>query len=281
MMDVIKLPDGKGGDFYLPFYCPENILELIANDFCTRDDDLFIESYAKSGTTWTQRVVWLLTHNGVEQDKKITDVMPWLELGIGFEAIQTMASPRYITSHLPYALSPGVQDSRAKYIYVARNPKDCVVSGYHFFTNLQVHSGSWQEYLEHFMAGEGPFGDWFTHVLDWYEASLKSENILFIKYEEMKQDLATVVTTMANFLDISLSPALLERILEKSGFTAMAKDPRINYQWEEWKDETPKMMRKGVVGDWQNHFTDEQNQAFDTLYQERMKNSTLQFDFLQ
>lgn len=277
-MNLIKLPDSKGGHFFLPDYCPKNILEMIANDFRTRDDDLFIESFAKSGTTWMQRVIWLLTHNGIEQDKKITDVMPWLEIGEGFNAVKNMDSPRFITSHLPYALSPGVNDSQAKYIYVARNPKDCVVSGYHFFSSLKVHSGSWDDYLESFMSGTGPFGDWFTHVLGWHEASLNSDNILFVKYEDMKQDLATVVTTMADFFSITLDPLLLQSVVERSGFKAMAKNSNINYQWE---DEAPTMMRKGMVGDWQNHFTEEQSKAFDALYQERMKNTTLTFDFVQ
>jgi hypothetical protein len=36
---------------------------------------------------------------------------------------------RLIKTHFPYKLTP--QNPNAKYIYVARNPKDCVVSFYH------------------------------------------------------------------------------------------------------------------------------------------------------
>ena len=36
---------------------------------------------------------------------------------------------RLIKTHFPYELTP--RSSKAKYIYVARNPKDCVVSFYH------------------------------------------------------------------------------------------------------------------------------------------------------
>ncbi len=282
-MDLIKLPDGKGGDFFLPYYFAENILEMIANDFRVRDDDLFLVSYPKSGTTWTKRILWLLANNGMEQDKIIDEIIPRIEAEEGLNNANNLDSPRYITSHLPYALMPRVSGSRAKYIYIARNPKDCVVSGYHFYSNLMIYSGSWENYLSNFMQGVVPFGDWFTHVLDSYEASLESENILFIKYEDMKQDLAAVVATIARFLDASLEPTLLERILEQSGFAAMAKNPHINHQWGEWKDNSPKMMRKGVVGDWQNHFTAEQNMVFDALYEEKVKNSKLQlaFDFVQ
>ena len=130
-----------------------------------------------------------------------------------------------------------------------------------------------------FMKGEGPFGDWFTHVLDWYKASRNSENILFIKYEEMQKDLSAVVSTIAKFIDVPLKPGLLHHVLEQSKFTSMAKNPRMNYQWKEWKDQVPKFMRKGVVGDWQNQFTAEQNMVFNALYQDKMGDFGLQFDF--
>ena len=41
----------------------------------------------------------------------------------------------------------------------------------------------------------------------------------------------------------------------------------------------PPFMRKGVVGDWKNHFTEEQSAMFDALYSEKMKGSGLDFDF--
>lgn len=49
-------------------------------------------------------------------------------------------------------------------IYVARNPKDVAVSYYHFdlMNALHPHPGTWDEYIEKFMAGRGGFGDLFA-----------------------------------------------------------------------------------------------------------------------
>ena len=38
-------------------------------------------------------------------------------------------------------------------------------------------------------------------------------------------------------------------------------------------------LHKGIVGDWKNHFTSEQNAEFDAIYAEKMKGSRLDFDF--
>ena len=39
------------------------------------------------------------------------------------------------------------------------------------------------------------------------------------------------------------------------------------------------MFYAGVVGDWKNYFTEEQNKAFDALYKERLAGTGLDFDF--
>jgi hypothetical protein len=38
-------------------------------------------------------------------------------------------------------------------------------------------------------------------------------------------------------------------------------------------------MRKGVVGDWSNYFSDEESAQFDTLYAKKMEGTGLVFDF--
>lgn len=50
----------------------------------------------------------------------------------GYEFIPNMAGKRFIKTHLPFSLMPpSAMSERAKIIYVARNPKDVIVSYYH------------------------------------------------------------------------------------------------------------------------------------------------------
>jgi sulfotransferase len=50
----------------------------------------------------------------------------------GYEFFAQMETKRFIKTHLPFQLlPPSIRTQKAKVVYVARNPKDVVVSYYH------------------------------------------------------------------------------------------------------------------------------------------------------
>ena len=42
-------------------------------------DDVYIVTYPKSGTTWTQQIVKLIKSNGVDDGVKVSVTIPWIE----------------------------------------------------------------------------------------------------------------------------------------------------------------------------------------------------------
>ena len=73
-----------------------------------RSDDVWIVSYPKAGTTWTQYIVHLI-HNGGEDDrKKISDTVPWIESGNRGTTVTAsdLTPPRAFKSHMPYDRMP-------------------------------------------------------------------------------------------------------------------------------------------------------------------------------
>ena len=60
-------------------------------------------------------------------------------------AIDSLPSPRLLTTHLPYRVIPkgDSESTRCKYVYIARNPLDSAVSG--FFFARQLHS-MWKDF---------------------------------------------------------------------------------------------------------------------------------------
>ncbi|XP_015746192.1 amine sulfotransferase-like isoform X2 [Python bivittatus] len=154
----------KGFYFVTDLVSPETIDSL--DSFEIRDDDVFIITYPKSGTIWTQNILSLIFHerhrDGTENITLINRA-PWLEYNVFHEDLQSRPSPRLFSSHLPYYLVPsGLRKRRGKIIYVYRNPKDVLVSGY-YFSKIATKAEKLKDFdtlLEKFLAGKGTIGDW-------------------------------------------------------------------------------------------------------------------------
>ena len=95
----------------------------------------------------------------------------------------------------------------------------------------------------------------------------------------MIADLGQVATQLAEFLRVSAGPGLIETVIAKSSFRAMATNPQTNFHWVPSKEGEESHFRKGVVGDWRNHFMPAQNEQFDALFAQKMAGSDLHFDF--
>ncbi|XP_068704974.1 sulfotransferase 1B1-like [Montipora foliosa] len=267
---------------------------LFANyisNFQTKSDDVFVVSYPKSGTTWVQEIVWQICNGGEVSEEKIGRRFPYLEyanapgrLRRDFEALP---NPRLIKSHLYANVIPKGSDenSRCKYIYVARNPKDVVVSYFYFvqsFTRLELNvenrfHGPWEFFVDLFIEGNVGYSKWTDHVLGWWQQR-NDPTVLFLKYEDLQKDLPSNVRTIAKFLQKPLSDELINRIAEQCTFKGMMKNSS-NYKQTDEDDNIAQTLRKGVVGDWKNHFTPEMDERFDKEVIGKLSGSGLEFDY--
>nr|XP_054767352.1 sulfotransferase 1B1-like [Lytechinus pictus] len=83
----------------------------------------------------------------------------------------------------------------------------------------------------------------------------------------------------------SFSDETIEGIVESSTFDAMKKNKNSNPdslpQLQASASQKKTFLRKGVVGDWMNFFSDEQSARFDAVYKAKMAGSGLDFVFQQ
>lgn len=286
-----ELPDLRyKGIIIAPFQSVEWISEM-KSKVSVRPDDIWIVTYPKSGTTWAQQIVRLLKEGGKCDGTKINYAAPWVE---AFNTIpdanydyhvdiDALASPRAFKSHMPYDIMPcGLpKDTPGRYIYVARNPKDVAASLYFQYLGIKYfETYTWDKIFDMFMEGNVFFGNYFDHVLGWW-AHRDDTNVLFMKYEDMKRDLFGNVKKIAEFIQCDVSQDVLEKVVDKTTFKNMKDDPSATSLTHDSRDlDAPSFYRKGVIGDWKNFFTEQQSKLFDKIYEERMKGTGLDFEFL-
>lgn len=308
--------------------------------FEPRTDDVWIMTFPKSGTTWMQEMVWLLTHdNDFEKAKmslhvrspffemgyllpkflteqyereiivrksnipllgklleilsywKLTDVLrpmvkKVIDLFLGnmmpsLGEMEDMQGPRIIKSHVPfYLLNPKLLDT-SKVVYVARNPKDVIVSYFYYHKLMDYHqySGDLETFAEYFMNDRVYNSPYFPHLLDAW-SKRHHPNMLFVFYEDLKRDLKGETAKVAAFLGKSMSEEELERLRSHLCFDNFAKNDAVNNEFgKELGIIKPcgRFIRKGKTGDWKNHFSPELNRRIDEWIEANLAGTDLHF----
>ncbi|XP_069582283.1 amine sulfotransferase-like [Ranitomeya imitator] len=243
-----------------------------------RDGDVFLITFPKSGTVWTQQILSLIFNEGHRnrtEEIQTIDRVPWIEYNLHNTDYNSRPSPRLFTTHLPYCLMPkDLKFRKVKIIYVSRSPKDVLASYYHFYKMNPILESAidWEIFIHLFISGKVASGSWFDHVRDWYQRK-EDFDILFLTYEDMKKDLRCAVLKICKYVGINLDDEAVDIVVEKASFKNMIQDPLSNYTFlsNELLDKNKgSFLRKGIVGDWKTIMTVAQSEMFDKVYKEKM-----------
>lgn len=193
--------------------------------------DVFVCSYPKSGTTWTQNIVvrllWEISgmsgrnkkHRPLPDDWHLSQSAPFYEVD---QYWRPKKGERESFGRLP-AETPIKDDSNNEYrvfnthllphqlpenamcVYVIRDPLDAMVSFYHHLSNQSVEdggfTGSFDEFFEEFLDGTIVYGKWQDHIEAWMGRDFKRKRkVLLLHYEDMKDNLAKETKRLAKFL---------------------------------------------------------------------------------
>ena len=136
-----------------------------------------------------------------------------------------------------------------------------------------------------FLKGRGPYrtvpgGLYFDHVLE-YRKEKEKESLLFLTYEELKEDPEKHVKRLAEFLGCSLASSEIKEIVKKSSYQRL-RNLDVNQNGSEkvhWSGiGFGSFFRQGVVGDWKNHLSPEMVQRLDQIASQKFEGSGLELE---
>ncbi|XP_049875169.1 sulfotransferase 1C4-like isoform X2 [Pectinophora gossypiella] len=275
-----------------------------------RPDDIFVVSFPRSGTTWTQELVWLIENDmNFEKAKSIplTDRYPFLEDFIYASATRMAArndpaklkmleeilkpaperlaatpSPRFIKSHLPLSLLPEGTLDTARVVYVARDPRDVAVSFYHFLKSFP-HNGltaSFKEYYDLFINDLEMWSPIFEHVKEAWQQR-HHPNMLFLFYEELSKDLGAVARRVADFLGKQYTDEQYASLLDHLKFDNFQKNTAVDItdlkKFGLLDSKGQNFIRKGKTGAWRDNFDEEMIQRTEQWMADNMRDTDLLF----
>lgn len=270
--------------------------------FQARHTDVLLVTNPKSGTTWLKAITFALLNRArypdIGQHPLLTNnphvLVPFLELDLymnenfrhgGLESLAS--SPRLFSTHLPFVSLPeSFKNCDCKIVYLCRNPKDTFVSLWHFTNRLRPVSKAAnpiEESFGKFCKGMSLYGPYWDHVLEYWKESLKNnENMLFLKFEEMKEEPILVVRRLAEFIGCPFSAAeeakgVVEDILRLCSFETLS-NLEVNKNGKlSSGEEKNAFFRKGEVGDSVNYLTAEMAQELDCITEHKFNGSGLKF----
>jgi hypothetical protein len=255
-------------------------------DYIPGKQDVFVMTYAKSGTNWMIQIAHQLIHEGKGEYDHLHSVVPWPDTQImgpfmrGYaiplkDASDWMSSPhrkRVIKTHFNWELLPYSEDAR--YIAVIRDPKDIFVSNYLFLRDGLFGPGmptvdTWLNlYLsDKFMLG----GSWAVNTAG-YWAQRNRPNVLVVSFKSMKRDLRTTVLDVARFLDIRVPDAVIQEVCRRSSFEYMKRiDDKFGMgKMVLWRPQGA-MIRKGSQGGSSELLDPEKQRRVDNYFMSELK----------
>lgn len=261
-----------------------------------RAGDIYVCTCYKSGTTWTQMIAALLVFQTTDLPAPLNELSPWVDLVTdSAEAMHARLAEqshrRILKTHTPL---DGLRwHADARYLYVARDPRDVFVS-------MMNHQANTDVTVERALAAEMGQAQTVTDMLaeteeerlkDWLSKGFfewerdgypywsvlghgetfwqhrDRSNILLLHYTQMKDDLGGQMRRIAEFLGIEVDEEIFPKLVEAASFASMKKKADAlapSADAKLWKNNA-QFFSKGTSGQWQGRWSEANIARFEAL----------------
>lgn len=184
-----------------------------------QEGDVFITSWAKSGTTLMQQMFHQLrtAPRGGDLDfDDISRVVPWDDTALMVDFDMTapqVAVPRGFKSHREYErLPPGM-----RYVVTLRDPKETYASFYRFLNgwHFERDAVGMDEFFPLWMGGWPGGCDYATHLISWYNRRREPDSLV-MTYRWAVKNRQAAIQRLAAFCGVNLTPEVQALVLQRT-----------------------------------------------------------------
>ncbi|XP_034578504.1 cytosolic sulfotransferase 5 [Setaria viridis] len=283
---------------WLASQCVPGVVAIQQGSFVPRRGDVVLASAPKCGTTWLKALAFATMARGAHPPAGAGhpllrlnphDCVPFMDIlfadaGSGSAKMAALPSPRLMNTHMHHSILPDSISNNpgCKIVYICRDPKDMLVSLWHFTRTVQPNL-TFTDVFERACEGVSFNGPIWDHVLGYWNASKESpETVLFLRYEEILRDPVGNVRKLALFVGQPFSPAeedagVAMDVVRLCSFDKM-KGLEVNKKAvSHGLFPNSSYFRRGEAGDWANHMTPEMARRLDAIMEEKLRGSGLSF----
>lgn len=257
------------------------------------EGDIVVADPFKAGTTWTQRIIQQIMHNGEDSEQGLSDTSPWLDSSWGdhAEMLTVLKNQReagirrVMKSHLPADALPIAP--QAGYVFVGRNGKDLGISFHNYLKNFsestmstinRIHAQWCSDHVPLVIPEDMPtfFDRWletdgygccdlFDVTQSWWRVR-DEPNVLLVHYQQLKKDLPDQIARLAKFLSIDPASLRMDAIIDHCSFEYMSgrADKMAPFGGGHMTD-AKAFFHKGPKRDYRTELTPEQIERFDRM----------------
>lgn len=204
----------------------------------TRDEDIFIAGYPKSGNTWMQNLVAGLLF-GIDPvflpDHLTQELVPDVHGKRYYKRFLDFTC--FKTHHLP-------QPEYKRVIHLVRDGRDAMVSYYHMHKAMGKNTSLEDMVID----GKGIFpSKWHQHCQEWSENPYQSD-LIVVRYEDLIRQPLIEMQKLCEFMNIERTPDLIKKIVDGNTFQKMkSKEKKFGWNNNQWNFEND-FIRKGKIG---------------------------------
>lgn len=212
-------------------------------------NDVFLASYPRSGSTWLRFLLFESLAGEASGFGNVNESIPDVkEHRIGKQLMPD--GGRLIKTHEVY------HPEYRKAVYLVRDPRDVALSEYAYQTALGLVEQPLDDYLRAFLTkGVNPFSSWPEHVESWLAAPLSPDQLLIVKFEELRKDSIAAVSEILRFFGVTPDEGRIRRAIANNSVERMKAKEKETPQRASKKGQ---FIRSGSVGGWRANLNETQ-----------------------